>query len=56
MESGPGLEATAKRFAIQLGASLTEMGPYYDRPNESVIPAVKNVAPARADVWRAVIA
>jgi len=32
-------------FASQLGACWAELGPYYDSPNEAVIPAVANVAP-----------
>ena len=44
--SEPGPEATVDRFAGQLGACLTEIGPYYDSPNEAVIPAVANVAGA----------
>jgi hypothetical protein len=34
-------------FAGQLGGCLTEVGPHYDWFNESVIPAVRNVAPYR---------
>jgi hypothetical protein len=33
-------------FAVQLGMCLTEMGPLYDCPNESVILTGKNAAPA----------
>jgi hypothetical protein len=32
-------------FASQLGVCWAELGPYYDSPNEAVIPAVANVAP-----------
>ena len=42
--SGPGPEATGVYFASQLGACWAELGPYYDLPNEAVIPAVANVA------------
>ena len=31
-------------FAGQLGVCWAELGPYYDSPNEAVIPAVANVA------------
>lgn len=42
--SGPGPEATVLYFAGQLGACWAELGPYYDSPNEAVIPSVTNVA------------
>ena len=45
MRSRPGPEATVTYLAIQLGVCLAEMGPHYDRPNESVILGVKNAAP-----------
>jgi hypothetical protein len=48
MRSGSGPEATLMVFAIQLGMWLTEIGPLYDWPNESVILLVKNAAPAGA--------
>jgi hypothetical protein len=49
MRSGPGPEATIEYFAVQLGMWLTEMGPLYDWPNESVIQAVENAAPDEFD-------
>jgi hypothetical protein len=45
MQSGSGPEATIHCFSFQLGMSLTEIGPLYDRPNESVILRVENAAP-----------
>jgi hypothetical protein len=33
------------RFAGQLGVCWAELGPYYDSPNEAVMPAVAIVAP-----------
>ena len=37
-------------FASQLGVCWAELGPYYDSPNEAVIPAVTNVA-AVPQLW-----
>ncbi len=34
-------------FSFQLGMRLSEIGPLYDRPNESVILLVENVAACR---------
>ncbi len=44
MRSGPGPEATVGVLPAQLGMCLTEMGPLYDWPNESVILYVENAA------------
>jgi hypothetical protein len=44
MRSGSGPEATVEFFSFQLGTRLTEIGPLYDPPNESVILLVKNAA------------
>ena len=42
MRSGPGPEATVEGFSFQLGACWAELGPHYDSPNETVIPAGQN--------------